>query len=243
LSVPEDARPGPRGRGRPLAALLAAGVAILAVLLAGRQAGGVVLRFAEWVEALGPWGAAAFVAGYAALVVALVPGSLLTLAAGALFGLVRGTLLVLLAATLGATAAFLVARSAARGAVERRIGGDPRVAALDRAVGESGWWLVLLLRLSPVVPFNLLNYALGLTRVRLRDYVLASIGMLPGTMLYVYAGTLVRDLAALGAGVPRVRGTGYWLVVGLGLLATLAVTVLLARTARRALSRATAGGV
>jgi uncharacterized membrane protein YdjX (TVP38/TMEM64 family) len=198
-----------------------------------------VLGAAHRVEALGAWGPPVFVAGYVVATVLCLPGSLLTLAAGVLFGLVRGALYVFVAATLGATAACVIARHLARGAVERWLGGDPRIRAVDEAVGAGGWRLVALLRLSPAVPFNLLNYALGLTRVPLRDVVLGSVGMLPGTVLYVYSGTLLRGLADLGGGAARPRGAGGWALLALGLVATAAVTVLITRGARRALARST----
>jgi uncharacterized membrane protein YdjX (TVP38/TMEM64 family) len=170
--------------------------------------------------------------------VLLVPGSLLTIGAGLLFGIVRGTVCVFVAATVGATAAFFLARTVARGPVQRRIEADPRFARIDRAIGSQGFRLVLLLRLSPIFPFNLLNYALGLTAVRPRDYIVASVGMLPGTLLYVYAGSLVRSFAQLAAtAVPK--GTGYYALLVIGLLATAAVTIMLTRIARRALHQAT----
>ncbi|MEO6055962.1 MAG: VTT domain-containing protein, partial [Gemmatimonadales bacterium] len=140
--------------------LVLAGVAVL--VLAGRKAGALIPAFSTWVDGLGVWGPVAFVAGYAVAVVAFVPGSLLTLAAGAIFGVVKGTAFVLIAATLGASAAFLVSRYLARGFVERRLEGNERFAAIDRAIGSEGRKIVFLLRLSPVFPFNLLNYALGL---------------------------------------------------------------------------------
>ena len=219
-------------------ALVAAGIAALYEV--GHQTGGAVPAFAAWVQRQGAWGAAVFVAAYVAATVAFVPGSLLTLAAGAIFGLARGTVYVLVAATLGAGLAFLVARYAARPWVERRIAANPRFAAIDRAVGTQGRWIVFLLRLSPVFPFNLLNYALGLTRVRFADYLLASVGMLPGTLLYVYYGKLIGEVAALAGGAPAAaKGPGYYAVLALGLAATLAVTAIVTRIARRALSEAT----
>jgi uncharacterized membrane protein YdjX (TVP38/TMEM64 family) len=220
-------------------ALVLVGVAL--VLLAGRRAAALVPAFASWVDGLGVWGPVAFVAGYALAVVALVPGSLLTLAAGAIFGLAEGSALVLVAATVGASAAFLIARYFARGYVERRLAGNRRFAAIDRAIGSNGRRVVLLLRLSPAFPFSLLNYALGLTRVRFTDYLLASIGMVPGTLLYVYYGKVVGDVARLASGTAVSRGPEYHAVVGLGLLATLVVTALVARIARRALEDATGG--
>lgn len=228
-----------RRRRPPLAKLALGLAALLAMIWLGREAGGYVPRFAEWVDGLGPLGPVAFVAGYALAVVAFVPGSLLTLAAGAIFGVLEGTALVLVGATLGSTAAFLLARSAAREAVARRVEGDRRFAAIDRAIEREGRRIVFLLRLSPVFPFNLLNYALGLTRVRLVDYVVASAGMLPGTLLYVYSGKVAGELATLAGGSDVARGAGYYAVVGLGFAATVVVTVLVTRVARRALAEAT----
>ncbi|MBY0401286.1 VTT domain-containing protein, partial [Myxococcota bacterium] len=121
----------------------------------------------------------------------------------------------------------------------RRIEGDARFAAIDRAIGEEGRRIVFLLRLSPVFPFNLLNYALGLTRVRLADYLVASLGMLPGTALYVYAGKLGGDVVAAAAGAGAERGLADWALLAIGLAATVAVTLQITRIARRALDRAT----
>jgi uncharacterized membrane protein YdjX (TVP38/TMEM64 family) len=180
-----------------------------------------------------------FVVAYAAAVVAFVPASLLTLGAGAIFGVAEGVLYVFAAASLGACAAFLLSRYAARGLVEERLRGNASFAAIDRAVGDQGRKIVFLLRLSPVFPFNLLNYALGLTRVRFADYALACFGMLPGTLLYVYSGKLAGDVAALAGGAQAPRGAGYYAVLGLGLAATVAVTLVITRTAKRALAEQT----
>jgi uncharacterized membrane protein YdjX (TVP38/TMEM64 family) len=214
-----------------------AAAALLLLVLAGRYLGGYVPRFADWVDGLGLWGPVVFILGYAAATVAFIPGSLLTLAAGAIFGLARGTAFVLVGATLGASAAFLVGRYVARRAVERRLAGRPRFRAIDQAVGREGLKIVSLLRLSPVFPFNLLNYALGLTRVRFRDYLLACAAMLPGTFLYVYYGKALGSLAAVAAGAEVQRGVGYWLVLGAGLAATAVVTILITRIARRTLAQ------
>src|SRR5215210_6972865 len=212
------------------------GVAVLAALhLLRHQVGGYVLQFAEWVDGLGAWGPVVFILGYAVAAVAFIPGSLLTLAAGIIFGLAKGTVYTLIGATLGASLAFLVARYVARGRIERRIEGNARFAALDRAVGREGFKIVALLRLSPIFPFNLLNYALGLTKVRFLDYLLASIAMLPGTLLYVYYGKAAGSLAAVAGGVKAERGAEYWLTLGIGLVATIAVTTVITRLAGRAL--------
>ncbi|MBI2516468.1 MAG: TVP38/TMEM64 family protein [Opitutae bacterium] len=190
-----------------------------------------------WLAEMGPWGPVLFVVLYAGAAILFMPGSILTLGAGVLFGVVWGTVYVSLASTLGATGAFIVGRYFARDAIARKIEGDARFAAIDRAVAQEGWKIVGLTRLSPLFPFALLNYAFGLTRVSLRDYVLASwAGMLPGTVLYVYLGSLAK-----AAGGPHTRSTGEWLFYGAGLLATLGVTIFITRIARRALnSRLTA---
>ena len=223
-------------RARLPLAKIAVGVVAVAVLAGlARAIGAEIPRFAQWVNGLGVWGPIVFILGYAAGVVAFVPASILTLAAGAIFGIGLGVLYVFIAAVLGSAAAFLISRYLARGAIERRLTGNARFAAIDRAVGAQGRRIVFLLRLSPVFPFTLLNYALGLTRVRFADYLIASVGMLPGTLLYVYYGKLAGDVAALAGGAPVQKGAGYYAVLILGLVATVVVTVLVTRTARNAL--------
>ncbi|MFQ5457563.1 MAG: TVP38/TMEM64 family protein [Myxococcota bacterium] len=237
----EAAAPGAgaaRGR-RPIGRILAGVALLVALIFLGREAGAYIPRFAAWVDGLGVWGPVAFIAGYAVAVVGFAPGSVLTLTAGAIFGIVKGTAYVFIAATLGATAAFIVSRNFARSAIERKLQGDKRFSAIDEAVGTQGRRIVFLLRLSPIFPFNLLNYALGLTKVRLGDYVLASVGMIPGTLLYVYYGKLAGDVAALAGGVAPERGAAYYAVLGVGLAATLLVTVFVTRLAKRALGEAT----
>lgn len=234
-AAPVKGAPPSRGR-RALWAVL--GIAALLLLLwLGREAGAYLPRFAAWVEGLGVWGPLAFILGYAVATVAFVPGSVLTLAAGAIFGLVEGTIYTFLGATLGASAAFLVARYLARGAVERKIAGNRRFEAIDRAVAGEGFKIVALLRLSPIFPFNLLNYSLGLTRVRFLPYLAASVAMLPGTLLYVYYGKAAGSLAAAASGAGAERGAEYWAFLGVGLLATVLVTTYVTRLAGRALRR------
>lgn len=214
---------------RPQAAALASSIS------------GQVLAFAQWVKTLGALGPLVFVVGYVVAVVGFVPASLLTIGAGAIFGVVAGTAWVFLAASLGACAAFGLARTVARGAIEKRILANPRFAAIDRAIANDGRKIVFLLRLSPVIPFTLLNYALGLTRIRFTDYAFACIAMLPGTLLYVYIGSLVGDLAAVAAGSAASEGEGLQRAFKLaGLLVTAFVTVTITRIARRALAEATA---
>lgn len=216
-------------------------VVVGALIVGGRYLGAYVPRFTERVDALGAWGPIVFCVGYVIAAVAFVPGSLLTLAAGAIFGLVKGTLVVLVGATLGSSAAFLVSRYAARQWVEKRLRGNSQFASIDRAIGQDGRRIAFLLRLSPVIPFNLLNYALGLTTIRFADFVVASVGMVPGTLLYVYYGKLAGDVASLTGGTASPRGTGYYVLLVLGLVATVVVTTIVTRLARRALAQATAG--
>ncbi len=242
---PSSGEPLRAGRGRSRGGSIVR-IAILLVVIAllvviGRQAGGRIQEFAGWLDGLGPWGPIAFMLGYVIATVAFLPGSVLTLAAGALFGLGRGVLIVFVSATAGASLAFLVARYLARAAIERRLAGNARFAAIDRAIGEQGRKIVFLLRLSPVFPFNLLNYGLGLTRVRFVDYFVACLGMLPGTVLYVYYGKVAGDVAALAGGAAIERGPAHYAVLGIGLVATIVVTAFVTRLARRALKEATGG--
>ena len=194
-------------------------------------------RSLDWIAGLGPAGVIAFVAIYVLACVLMLPGSMLTLGAGAVFGVLKGTALVSAASTLGATAAFLVGRYLARGRVATMIDGNERFRAIDEAVGREGWKIVGLTRLSPVFPFNLLNFAYGITKVSLRDYFLASwIGMLPGTVMYVYLGSLAGSLATLGQQGGG-RTPAQWALYGVGLLATVAVTLYVTRIARAALAK------
>ena len=189
----------------------------------------------DGIARLGPWGPVLFALLYVAATVFFLPGSILTVGAGVVFGLLRGFVIVSISATLGATAAFLVGRYLARDWIAGKIAGHPKFAAIDEAVAREGWKIVGLLRLSPVVPFNVLNYAFGVTRVSLRDYVVASwIGMMPGTLLYVYLGSIAGDLA--GAGGRASRTPAEWAFYAVGLVATIAVTVFVTRLARRALA-------
>ena len=229
--------------GRPVKAsklriLLRVAVVVLlvaALLLFGRRLAAYLPQFTAWVDGLGVWGPIVFVLGYAVATVAFIPGSLLTLAGGAIFGLVEGTALVFVGASLGATGAFVASRYFVRGAIEKRVAAEPRFAAIDRAVGREGFKIVLLLRLTPIVPFVLLNYALGLTRVKLGHYAGAFVGMLPATLLYVYYGKVFGDVAEIAAGVDDEGGWGTHVTTAIGLLATVAVIVLITRIARRAL--------
>lgn len=197
-----------------------------------------VLGFVDSIRGAGAIGVAIFATAYVAGTILLLPGSVLTAGAGFAYGPLWGTLIVSPVSVVAATLAFVLGRTAARGWIARRIAGNPRFAAIDEAIAESGFKIVLLLRLSPLFPFNVLNYALGLTRVSLRDYVVASVlGMLPGTALYVYLGSIVTSASELAGGGREGPGASRSILYWGGLAATLGATWLLTRGARRALSR------
>ena len=190
-----------------------------------------------WISDLGPWGPVFFIVFYILATVLFLPGLIPTMAAGVLFGVIQGTLLVSISSISGATLAFLIGRYLAREWVAAMIRGNQKFEAIDTAVAQEGWKIVGLTRLSPVFPFNLLNYAFGLTQVSLKHYFLASwIGMLPGTVMYVYIGSLAGDLATLGIG-ERSRTPAEWALYVVGLMATVVLTLYLTRIAQRALNR------
>lgn len=194
-------------------------------------------EFAQKLVDSGPWAPLLFIAAYIVGSLAFVPGAALTLLAGAVFGLARGIPIVFTGAVLGSSAAFAVARTVARRPVTRWLARDPRAAVVDEAVARRGLLVVLLLRLSPVFPYTVLNYALGISRVHYRDFLIGSIGMLPGTVLYTYYGKVIGDVTALATGTALPRGPEYYVVVGLGLVATAVVTVIITRAAKRALEQ------
>ena len=191
-----------------------------------------------WVESLGSIAPIAFIVLYDVATVLLIPGSLLTLGSGVLFGLVWGSVYVFFAATLGATLAFWLGRTVARDWVSKKISAYPKFAAIDRAVAKEGFKIVFLTRLSPLFPFNILNYAFGITQVSLKDYVLGSVGMIPGTILYVYIGSLVGSVAQIGmkgATLDPQTQKLQWIAKIVGFIATIAVTVYITRIAKKAL--------
>ena len=235
-------RPEPRVpvRVRALAAAI-----LLAVLIAGA----LLLPVEHWLRVALTWtkahrdsASAPFFLLYVGAIVCLLPEFLLTLAAGAIFGFSRGLALVSFASITGATVAFVIGRTLARDWVCRRIESWPRFRALDRALGARGFWVVLLTRLSPAFPYNLLNYGYSITAVRPRDYVIGSwIGMLPGMVLYVYAGSAARSLSQVLAGKVHIAGPEH-ILLWAGLAGTVTVTLLIAHIAHRALRRELASG-
>lgn len=190
----------------------------------------------SWVAGLGFWGPAIFALVYALWAVAFLPGAALTLAGGAIFGIGWGFVSVLCGAVVGAALSFLIARYAARERVRAMAEANPKFGAIDRAIGDGGWKIVAMLRLSPAVPFNLQNYLYGVTSIKFWPCVLASaVFMIPGTLMYVYLGYVGGqglEAAAGGAG----RSPAQWALLAVGLLATVAVTVYVTKLANKALS-------
>ncbi len=218
-----------------VAATVAAGVlGVLLLLPTSRWA----LLLVDWIHGAGGAGAGVYALAYVAATLLLLPGSILTAGAGFAYGPLWGTLLVSPVSVLASTFAFVLGRSVARSWVQRRIEKHPRFAAIDAAIGEGGFKIAFLLRLSPIVPYNLVNYALGVTRMRLREYVAASwLGMLPGTVLYVYLGSLVTSASELLSGTGRSAAAPSRILYWAGLAATLLATFFIARIAKGALKR------
>lgn len=223
-------RPSPATLLRWVAALAGLGVVLWAL---GHYSGQYVLPFARWVRRLGAWGPVAFILTYTVAEIFLIPASALTLAAGALFGFAAGATYTFVGAMLGSLAAFVMGRYVVRPLVKRRLQGDPRFAMIDSAASRGGVKLVALLRLSPVLPYTVLNYALGITDVSTRDYVIGTLFILPGTLVYTYYGTVIATLTGLSSGVHR--GAAFYVLMVAGVAATVAVIVVIARLANQQL--------
>ncbi len=230
---PSPPRAGLAGRIKLLVLLaVLAGLIATAALLPVKE----YLRAAvEWTGELGPWGPVIVAAIYVPACVLMLPGLPLSLGAGFAFGVVTGTVAVSIGSTVGACAAFLVGRTFGRGWIQQKVTSRPKFAAIDEAVGREGFKIVLLTRLSPALPFNLLNYAYGLTRVKFTSYALASwIGMLPGTVLYVYIGSV---LVSVVGSADRPKSLAERVAFFVGLAVTLLIVVFITRVARKALQQ------
>ena len=218
--------------------MLAFATLVLAVILSAvyLPVAEMLIGLFDWVDANRSISWLVYIVFYVLSTVLVLPGSLLTLAAGFLFGLGYGFAIVSFASTTGATCAFLVGRFLARDWVAAKLQALPRFSALDKAVGEQGAVVVLLTRLSPLFPFSLSNYGFGLTRVKLGHYVLASwLGMIPGTVLYVYLGSIASNLTSIFTGDLADLPASNWLFY-LGLVATVVLTIAITRIATRALN-------
>ncbi len=197
--------------------------------------------FNRWVGELGIAGVVIFAGLYAVATVLMLPGVIFSLGAGFAFGLGWGFAAVVVGATTGAALAFLIGRFLARDKIEAMTRDQPKFRALDRAIGKRGARLIFLLRLSPLIPFNLSNFFYGLTAVRFWPYVFASgIGMMPGILVYVYLGTLGRAGLKTAAGAETGRTPLEWALLVVGLIATVTVTVTIwiSKIARHALREA-----
>mgnify|MGYP002624215866 CR=1 FL=1 len=211
---------------------LAVIAASLVILVRSLPVGELQDGLRRWIAELGPAGIIVYILIYIVATVCLLPASVLTLLGGAVFGLGTGFVAVSFASTTGASLAFLISRYIARDRVQQIARANPRFGAIDAAISEGGWKIVAMLRLSPAVPFNIQNYLYGLTAIRFWPYVLTSwIAMIPGTFMYVYLG----HIAGAAAGGGRERTIGEWLLLGVGLAATIAVTVYITRLARKKL--------
>lgn len=196
----------------------------------------------EWIagivsqlSTLGPAGPVLFILLYIVASLTMAPAFILTFAAGAVWGLWWGSLYVYIGAVLGASAVHFLAGRLVRTRVTQWLDREPRVAAVRRAVAGQGVWIMFLLRLSPLIPFVQLNYALVLSGVRYRDYALATIGMWPTIIMYVYYGKVAGDVAALATGVAPPRGPEYYAMLVVGLVATVVATTMVARAAKKAM--------
>ena len=215
--------------------LLAVVVIALSVLAALLPVKAWIRSFIEWVQQLGSWGVVIFIFAYALATILFLPGWIFTVGAGLIYGIVGGTLVALTGAVIGASISFLIARYALRRNIEDYANRSPRFKAIDRAIGQQGWKIIGLLRLSPLIPFNFSNYFYGITSVGFGAYVAVSaICMIPGTLLYAYLGAIGK---AGVSGEASERSVWQYVLLGVGLVATIAVTILVSRIAKKALAK------
>ena len=221
------------GRGsRRLAILVAVLCAILVLGWRTVPAAAWVEHFARFIDGWGPWATVIYGAVYAIALVFCVPGAPFSVGAGLVWGM-AALPLTWAAALLGACGCFLVSRYGLAGRVRPLVAGRPMLRALDQAVTEEGWRIVLLLRLNPLLPFNVQNYTFGVTRIGLWPYAAATAaGIVPGTALHVYFGVLAREAAnESGAGLWR------WVVLATGLAMTIMASAVMGRKVRAVLAR------
>jgi len=221
--------------GTPLARKILRGVLVVILLVAFFFAlrwvkqSGLMERAFDWIRGLGPWGPLAFIAIYVVAIVFFVPASIFTLGAGFVYGMLWGSIYVLVAANIAAAVAFLIGRHFARDWIAHKMEAQPKFKAIDEATARDGWKIVALIRLAPVFPFSIMSYAFGLTRVPFWGYAAANFAMVPGTLMYVYFGSVARDLTDKPATPPWIKWT-------IGAL-TVIVIIYVTRFAKRALSQ------
>ncbi|XP_010477556.1 PREDICTED: uncharacterized protein LOC104756634 [Camelina sativa] len=193
-------------------------------------------QFSTYIEGYGTAGYALFIAVYAGLEILAIPALPLTMSAGLLFGPLIGTIIVSISGTMAASVAFLIARYFARERILKLVEDNKKFLAIDKAIGENGFRVVTLLRLSPLLPFSLGNYLYGLTSVKFVPYVLGSwLGMLPGSWAYVSAGAFGRAIIQEESNVGLPGGNGQLLTLGLGLLVTALAGTYVTRLAKDAI--------
>jgi uncharacterized membrane protein YdjX (TVP38/TMEM64 family) len=203
-----------------------------------------VLPFSDWIAEITEWsklhpvaGPVLYIVGVVIATVLFVPGSGSMMIAGFLFGLAPGIIFAALGIAIGAQFAFLFARLGARHWVEEKVAGNPRMQAIENGLREEAFLIIVLTRLSLVIPFNILNYSYGITSVRARTHFIAtSLGMLPAVGLYVYLGTLARDIGQILSGEATPSDLGYWIAAA-GITAIVVLTWAIHRTASRALAK------
>ena len=192
------------------------------------------------VEQLGLWGYFLFIFIYNLATIFLIPGSILTIKGGCLYGLLLGTIIVLIAAIVGAIASFFLGRYYCRDWVNQQLSQYPLLKKLDHIIAEEGWKIVCLTRLCPLFPFNLMNYFFGVTEISLKDYLIGSLAIFPGTFMYVYIGSLLRDLSGYDSAnysdSPETQ-TLIWLMRLLGFIATIALTIYSVQIAKKTLNQ------
>jgi uncharacterized membrane protein YdjX (TVP38/TMEM64 family) len=209
--------------------VFAAALAAFFFVLRWVKNSGLLDQSLKWIQSLGPWAPVVFIILYVGTVIICLPASILTAGGGFIFGFAEGSVHVLIAAVIASNVNFLMSRHLARDWIARKLGTNPRFQAIDEAVAAEGWKIVALVRLAPVFPFSLASYAFGLTRVPWGKFFLANFALIPGTLLYVYLGSIMRDLTE------KVQ-TPLWIKLTAFALALVAV-IYMARVAKRALAR------
>jgi uncharacterized membrane protein YdjX (TVP38/TMEM64 family) len=201
-----------------------------------------IVHAMEAIQQAGWLGLLLFIGLYAAACLCFIPGSILTLAAGAVYGFWEGTLLVLAGNGLGALLSLLITRYLLRDWAKKQFAKNPRMRAIEEAVAHDGWRIVLLTRLSPIMPYSLINYSLGLTRLSATRFLLATeLGAIPSTCIYVYIGTLIGDLAKIGPDLRHHRPLE-WTIQGAGLVLTIMITIYVTHIASQSLKKRMRGG-
>ncbi|KAH9676354.1 SNARE associated Golgi protein family [Citrus sinensis] len=194
--------------------------------------------FLIWIkQELGPWGPLVLIIAYVPLTVLAIPASILTLGGGYLFGLPLGVIADSVGATIGATAAFLIGRTFGRSFVISKLKNYPKFQAVAGAIQKSGFKIIFLLRLVPLIPFNILNYLLSVTPVHTGKYMLASwLGMMPSTFSLVYVGTTLKDLSDVTHGWNEISATR-WVYMALGFVISVILMVCVAKVAKALLDK------